>query len=218
MKLKKKPGDLTLNTENLINYIGKKEGEKEYLIKIKQETHKQIKELKIKQKRAEQALTFIKKIALDTQKGLEVHISETVTAALETVFEDPYDFEVVFIERRGKTECDLFFVKEGNFLHPFTASGVGAVDVAVVGLRALSIVMKPDCPNILIGDEMFKHLKGEEENRLTIELMNKISKEMGIQIITISDERAAREDIIAGADKVFLTTQKNGVSIVKEAS
>jgi hypothetical protein len=37
-----------------------------------------------------------------------------------------------------------------------------------------------------------------------------------MQIITISDERADRNDIIEGADKVFEVGIKNGKSIIAE--
>ena len=46
--------------------------------------------------------------------------------------------------------------------------------------------------------------------------MKAISKELDIQIITISDERAVIGDIISGADKIFKVTQKNKISEVQE--
>lgn len=47
-------------------------------------------------------------------------------------------------------------------------------------------------------------------------MMHSVSQELGLQIITVSDERAPREDIVAGADKVFEVTKKDGESKVKE--
>jgi len=201
-----------MNPEKLIKFIDKKEGEKEYINKQLNEIKKEIKQLKIKQKRAEQALTFIKKIALDTQRGLEIHISDTISAALEAVFDDPYEFETEFVERRGKTECDLFFETNGNRIHPFTASGIGAVDIATLGLRTLSIAMKIDCPNLLIADEPMKHLSLNYHEEAG-ELLKTISSQLGMQMIIISHS----PEFSNYADKVFTVKKKNNQSVIKEA-
>lgn len=164
----------------------------------------------------EQAREFLKQVALETQKQLEFKISNTVSSALSAVFDDPPGFEIVFEERRGKTECDLWFIRNGHRIHPKKSSGLGAADVAGLALRVVSLALSGKYRNVLILDEPFKHLKGKLENKRSIQLLNQLSKELQIQIITISDERAEREDIIEGADKVFLVTQKNGVSKIKE--
>ena len=45
--------------------------------------------------------------------------------------------------------------------------------------------------------------------------MRSISQKLGIQIICVNDERAAREDIINKSDRVFYIKQKNEVAKVK---
>jgi len=57
-------------------------------------------------------------------------------------------------------------------------------------------------------------LKGEEANRRALAMLQEISHKLGIQVNTVSDERVSREDIIANADRVFFTRQRDGVSKV----
>ncbi len=165
---------------------------------------------------AEIAKEVVRAVALQTQSQLEYHISSAVSAALAAVFDDPYELDVRFEEKRGRTECVLQFVREDLTVSPLSASGYGAVDIASFALRVACWSMSRETRPVLILDEPFKHLKGAEQNRRAIGMMKQISEELGLQIITVSDERAPREDIIAGADRVFEVSIRKGVSSVKE--
>ncbi|MFP4424781.1 MAG: hypothetical protein ACLFP2_06170 [Candidatus Woesearchaeota archaeon] len=154
-------------------------------------------------------------VALQTQEQLEYRIASTVTAAQESVFDDPYGLAVKFEQRRGKTECDLLFERDKQTMDPLASSGYGAVDIAAFALRVAAWSMSRRTRPVLILDEPFRHLKGSETNRRAIEMTKEISHELGLQIIMISDERAPREDIIEGADKVFEVSIKKGASQVK---
>lgn len=166
--------------------------------------------------RHEQAREIIKEVGQKTQNQLSVHISDITSLALESVFDDPYLLEVDFVPRRNKTECDLYFTREGNKVKPMEASGVGAVDVAAFALRIASWSMQfPHTAPIILLDEPFKHLKGVEPNKRVLDMIKEVSKRMGIQIITISDERIPREDIIEAADKIFEVSIKRKISKVK---
>jgi DNA repair exonuclease SbcCD ATPase subunit len=174
-------------------------------------------ELKLKTKdlqRHEKAREIIKEVGLKTQQALSFHISNITSMALSSVFDNPYELSVEFVQRRNKTECDLWFVRDGNKMEPREASGGGAVDVASFALRIASWSMQePHTRPILILDEPFKHLKGEDANLRMLDMINEISKKLGIQIIMISDERVSREDIEEKADKIFeVTMNRKGIS------
>jgi hypothetical protein len=176
----------------------------------------QKKNLKRDYVRKERALEFIKDIALKTQSQLEFHLSDMVSTGLNSVFDQEYNFRVIFEIKRGKTECNLYFEKDGNLADPLTQSGLGAADVAAFCLRGAGYSMNPIYRNTLILDEPFKHLKGEEENTKVLELMKMLSDKLDLQIICVNDERAPREDILEHADKVFEVSMTKGVSKVKE--
>ncbi len=154
----------------------------------------------------ETAKEIVRAVALETQSQLQYRISSTVSAAQAAVFDDPYDLLVQFEERRGKTECDLLFRRGDQVMSPLSSSGYGAVDVAAFALRVACWSMSRRTRPVLILDEPFKHLKGEECNRLAIQMVQEISRELGLQVIMVSDERAPREDILEGADRAFEVT------------
>lgn len=172
--------------------------------------------------RHEQAREIIRMVGLETQKQLQYQISDITSLALEAVFDDPYELIVEFVQRRNKTECDLFFARDNNRIDPLSASGFGAVDVAAFSLRVASWCMQtPRSRNVLILDEPFKHLKGKEENLRVLKMIRQISTEVnkkngGLQIIMISDERIAREDIIENSDQIFEVGIKKGISKVNQ--
>ena len=195
--------------------IDRKQGERDRIqsdLEKEQDKHRQAnRDLK----RVRKAQEIVRTVALRTQQQLEYHISSVVSNAEAAVFDDPYELKMEFEQRRGRTECDLWFERDGQRRNP-AYSGIGAVDVAAFALRVASWSLSHKTRNVLIADEPFRHLKGEAENRRAIEMMHSVSQELGLQIITVSDERAPREDIVAGADKVFEVTKKDGESKVKE--
>jgi hypothetical protein len=152
----------------------------------------------------EKAREIIRIVGQKTQEQLRYHISDITSLALEAVFDDPYELAVDFVERRNKTECDLYFVRDESRVDPLTASGVGAVDVAAFALRVAAWSMNnPRTRNVLILDEPFKHLKGGKENQQVLEMIRKISKKLKLQIIMVSDERVDREVTIENTDRLF---------------
>ena len=166
----------------------------------------------------EAAQLIIKAIAQKTQKALQYKISEPVTLLLDGVFDNPYELSVEFIPRRDKIEADLKFKRGKNLLDPMYASGLGAVDIGGLGLRIACLTMASPRPEyILLLDEPLKHLRGQKENIRAIQMIKEISQELDppLQIIMVNDERVPFEEIEKGADKIIMTTIKNGVSHVR---
>lgn len=164
----------------------------------------------------EKAKGVIRQVGLKTQQQLSYNISEITSMALNAVLESPYNLELEFVERRNKTECDIYFVRNGERIEPYSAGG-GAIDIASFALRIASWSMQyPRTRNVLILDEPFKHLKGEETNRRMLEMVQEISKKLGIQIIMVSDERVSREATVESTDKLFESSIRKGITKIKE--
>ena len=202
---------------NFRTELERRKGKRDQVEQNLLESKQQIRQLTKSIKQIEKAQAVIQIVAQKTQQELKYHISEIVTLAMDAVptspTNKPYVFDMDFVVRRGKTEVDLYFVRNSNRMHPLRSSGVGAADIASFALRvALHNLKRPRTRNVLILDEPFKHLKGEEANRLAIQMVKEISVKLGLQIITVSDERAAIEDIENGADKVFRVSIDKGVS------
>lgn len=189
--------------------LEKKMSEKAYIEKDLKRLKKERKLVLIELKTAEKALLFIQDTALDTQRQLEFHINEMVTAGLNSVSDENLDFVTEFELKRENTECKLRFEKDGNPVDPLLYSGLGMADVAAFCLRAASISMNKKIPPILILDEPFKHLDTDHHESAG-KLVQKISKSLGIQIIMVTHSRKFTEY----ADRVFKVTQRKGISQV----
>ena len=198
---------------DLENKLFRLQGEKIQLQKILTSYKKEIKENNIFVTRYEQAKEIIRQVGLKTQQQLQVHISNITSLALEAVFNDPYKLVVEFIQRRNKTECDLYFEKKGNKVDPLTASGGGVVDVASFALRIASWSMQtPKSTNTILLDEPLRFLSKEKQSKAS-EMIKEISEKLGIQFIIITHEPA----LSIYADKIFEVTQQNNISKVKES-
>lgn len=169
----------------------------------------------------EQAREVIQKVGLETQQQLEYQISEITSLALEAVFDNPYKLIVQFVQRRNKTECDLFFERKDSRIDPLSASGGGAVDVAAFALRIASWSMQnPKSRNVIALDEPFKHLRGEKENQRVLEMIKEISTKLNLQIIMIGDDKVKFDQLPKitldkYVDKLFKTSIKTNITQIK---
>jgi DNA repair exonuclease SbcCD ATPase subunit len=166
---------------------------------------KTLKKLGIQYERAKE---IVKIVALQTQKELQYHISDITSLALESIFKNPYQLEVDFVERRDKTECDLWFVRKDSKMKPLSASGGGAVDVASFALRIASWSMShPRSRATIMLDEPMKHVSEDLREKASM-MITEISKKLGIQFIIISHDPV----MATWADKTFENTIKKGIS------
>jgi DNA repair exonuclease SbcCD ATPase subunit len=158
----------------------------------------------------EKAQTRIQVVAKATQEGLRYYLGDLVSLAMEEVFPEPYGFDAEFVIRRNKTEVDLWFVREGKKLSPLDDAGGGAVDVAAFALRvSLWSLANPRTRPVIILDEPFRFLsKGLQP--LASKLLKELSERLGLQFIMVSHS----EDLIEGADRVFVLKNEHGVSMV----
>jgi hypothetical protein len=205
-----------MNLQQLRNNLERKKGQK---IKVEQNISTLRREIAMKKQdlqKHEKAREIIRIVGRSTQEQLSFHISDITSLALEAIFDDPYKLQIEFVPRRNKTECDLFFIRNGNKVDPLKASGVGAVDVAAFALRIAAWSMQiPHSRNVMLLDEPFKYLKGVKANLRLLDMINEISKRLKLQTIMVSDERIDKEDIYEKADRVFEVSIKKGISQVK---
>ena len=192
--------------DNLQKLKGKREKVTEELEQAKRGSRIYRRELRT----AEKAQLLVQLVAQQTQDQLRYQLTELPRLALQSVFDDAYDFDVTFEIKRGKVEVEFWFVRDGVRINPKKNSGQGAVDIAGMALRPAlwSLRVPRNRPTIWL-DEPFKHLKGADANRRALAMLKEICKPRpernwpGLQIVMIADERASREDIAEVADKLF---------------
>ena len=196
--------------QHLRNHLERQKGQRIQIESSINRIGKEIKESGRDLRRHEQAREVIREVGLKTQQQLQYHISDITSLALEAVFSDPYTLIAEFIQRRNKTECDLFFSRDGNKVDPLSASGGGAVDVASFALRVASWSMqRPKSRSTLILDEPLRFLSADHQEQASV-MIKELSQKLGIQFIIIT-----HEPILASyADKVFETKIRKGITQV----
>lgn len=143
-------------------------------------------------------------VAKDTEQQLEMRITNIVTMALAAVFPDPYEFKLVFNERRNQTEADLLLVRNGEELSPVDGAGGGVLDVVSFALR-IAVLLMSGYRRVIILDEPFRHLSADLQSKAS-EMMKMLSDKLGIQFIMVSHE----DGIIDCADNI-ITIKKGEV-------
>ena len=159
---------------------------------------------------AEEARVIILQVAQETQEQLKYHISNITCLALEAVFPDPYELVLDFIQRRGKTECDIMFKSGENLMNPLSQSGGGAVEVASFALRiACWALQAQKSNNTIILDEPMRFVDATVKP-LVGQMVKEISEKLGIQFIIVTHD----EPYTDPADRVFRVVRPKKVSKV----
>jgi len=125
-------------------------------------------------------------LAQGFQQQAHSKIAGVVSDCLSSVFDDPYEFHIVFDRKRGSTEARLRFTRRGLDVDPLTASGGGMVDVAAFALRVACLILsRPRLARVLVLDEPFRFVCAQYQDNVRT-MLEQLSEEMGIQIIMIS--------------------------------
>ena len=115
---------------------------------------------------------------------------------------------VDFIIKRGKTEAEISFIKNGNKINPMYASGGGVVDVASFALR-IAIWSISNSDNVMILDEPGKWISKDLIPKFA-SIIKELSEKLKLQFIIVTHIQELTEQ----ADKVFNVKLKEGVSVV----
>jgi len=191
------------------NQFVKDRAKEELLITDWQKSQAKLSTLKEKGINLLKVQVLFQKAAEMTQKQLEFHISGLVSTALAAVWDDPYEFKVEFIQRRGKTEADLWLIRNGSKIKPLDASGGGVVDILSIALRMAFWSLTKETRPLLILDEPFKHLSNNLQSKASA-MLRMISKKLKLQILMISHI----EELVANADRVFWARLQNGRTLI----
>lgn len=203
--------DLQKRIKAIQTTLQNKVGERNKLQKSLREDMEALKAAERLKRQYEQALAIVQEVGLKTQVQLQFHIADLVTMAFDACQID-YEFQVEFVERRNKTECDLLFRRGENTQDPQDASGGGAIDVASFALRIASWTMKqPRSRNVIILDEPMRFLSTDLQP-FASQLLKELSEKLNLQFIIVTHE----EVFTAAADKVFQVKMKRKKSYVTE--
>ena len=135
----------------------------------------------------ERAQRILQAVAEAVQEAAHQQIAHVVTRCLKAVFgeEEGYEFQIEFVRKRGRTEANLWFVRDGLQLG-MDAVGGGVVDVAAFALRLASLALSlPRRRKLLILDEPFRFVSQEYRPQVKA-LLETLAEEMGLQIVMVT--------------------------------
>lgn len=140
------------------------------------------------------AQQIVQSIAQTIQQQVHQQIATVVTRCLTAVFDEPYEFSIQFVQKRGKTEAQLQFTRDGLVLDdPLNEVGGGVIDVAALALRlAVILLSRPPRRRLLVLDEPWKNIRGEQNRTRTRQMLQRLAEELGIQFIINTDIPAYR--------------------------
>ena len=135
----------------------------------------------------ENAQTIAQTIAQSIQEKVHRKIGGVVSRCLSSVFESPYMFRILFERKRGRTEANLVFERDGHQVDPLSSTGGGPVDIAAFALRLSRMMLtRPALRRVLIMDEPLKS-PSAQYRPLIKQLLEKLSSEMGVQVIMVTN-------------------------------
>ena len=198
--------------EQHISYLEQRKGKKKRLLEEISNMKKNILSYKQQKEQIEVSLAILKKIAKQTQDEIVFHISNIITMALNSIFEENYEFKLEFIERKNRIESNMYLLKNGKKTDPLNANGGGIVDVISFALR-ISIWNLVKNRNTIILDEPFKYISRDLQVKAG-KMLKLLSEKLELQFIIISHDK----NIIDSADKMFECSINNGISMVEEVA
>lgn len=142
------------------------------------------------------------------QDNLAAKLSGIVTKAISTVFEEPIEFVVQFVERRGVSECDLSLKIGEDYYDILNEQGGGVADVCSMCLQ-MAFIMMSQVNRVLVIDEPARHMDVVAQERF-IAVLKQLCQELKFTIIMVTHSQAFSDN----ADKVFTVTKKVGISYV----
>jgi ABC-type phosphonate transport system ATPase subunit len=135
------------------------------------------------------AQAVIQETAEAVQRLAHAQIANVVTRCLQAVFgEDAYTFAIKFSQKRGKTEAELLFVRDGQEIDPTEAAGGGVVDVAAFALRlACLLLIRPKRRLFVAMDEPFRFLSADHIPAMR-ELLMTLARDFSIQFLIVTHQ------------------------------
>lgn len=139
----------------------------------------------------------ILEIGKHSQNKVAKRLEAIVNKALSIVFDGEYSIEIIFEEKRGRTETAVNLKQDGNIIDDIMEDSGGVLDILSFSMRLAMWSFEKTAP-IFIIDEPFRNLSIDLQHKAA-QMLRVLSDQLKIQIIMASHN----PEIIAQADRVF---------------
>jgi len=135
---------------------------------------------------ADEAVGTAQAIAETVQEAAHARIAAVVTRCLAAVFDEPYEFAIMFERMRGRTEARLCLMRNGQEHSAMDACGGGVVDVAAFALRISCLMLaKPPRRRLVVLDEPFKFVSRDRRERVRA-MLEALASELDVQFVMVT--------------------------------
>ena len=155
--------------------------------KLQDNTTTQLKKARTQLKTILRTQEIGQEAAEQIQQQVHRHISNIVNKCLQAIFDDPYEFKIRFVPKRGKTEAELLFIRDGRERKNV---GGGVIDVVAFALRLSSLLLSnKEIAPVEILDQPFGNVSEEDGNLERVpDMLIMLAEEFGIQFIQVTHE------------------------------
>lgn len=198
-----------MNLPELNEKIQTAKSRREYFIEHLEELEATQHTVSQKNMNVQLAQKFFQTVAEDTQNQIRYHIEKLVQTALDSVFPSIYNFNIMFEQKRGRTEARFFLERDGYEIDIMTGTGGGIADIIAMALR-ITIFTLSRRRNVIILDEPLKFVS-KKYQPIIVNLLSELRNELNIQFIISTHN----DEIIESADDIFkVELNKEGISNV----
>lgn len=135
---------------------------------------------------AEEALQVAQTLSAQLQRQAQSQLSTIATRCLQAIFDEPYQLQIQFEEKRSKTEARLVLERDGLEVDPMTAAGGGVVDVVAFALRLAALILaRPVRRRLVVADEPFRFVSKHFRARIR-SLLETLAEEYKFQFIIVT--------------------------------
>jgi DNA repair exonuclease SbcCD ATPase subunit len=155
------------------------------------------------------AQALLKRIAQETQSKIKIHMENIVQLALDAIWEDKYEFQIIFEPKRSGTEARIVLIDDNEEMDPYQDDAGGCVDIVALTLR-ISAYTLSKTRNFIMMDEPMRFVSRDLQ-QAAAEIISELSKKLSIQFLINTHSN----EIESVADRIFHVTLKKKVSIVE---
>ncbi len=144
------------------------------------------------------ARSVLQAVAEAIQQQASRRIASLASRCLDAVFDEPYEVQIKFEQKRNKTEAKIVFRRdELELTDPLNEAGGGCVDVAALAFRLAALSLsKPRRRKLLVLDEPWKNIRGRANRQRMRALIDALADEFGVQFVLNVDAEAYPEFLL----------------------
>lgn len=154
----------------------------------------------------------LRKLSVELKSDLKELVEGLTTRALQSIWQEKnVEFELKFEEKRNQIETS-FQISEGDYVteNILQEHGGGVADVVAFMLRiVIHQFYEPELPNVLILDEPFKHVRGDDYLKRLGEFIQEMANELDFQIYITTHQ----SELFSYSDRLFTVELKEGQKI-----